>query len=410
MTDQGFVNVLNDDGSVTPVKAGDPALAGLNIYERANQRYATKPGSAVDNRYKGDHDAKLVMTVGGVPVAPADVKAADSRVTASQAATATSTKAPKTADKPDVNSLTYSGTTANGQAIYTAPSSGTSNSALSAGLNGGAANPFDNADQANAAIGTAFGPIRYRAGPVKNPLRAEPGEPGSVSQADRDSGAVLLKSLYQLSRPELKKLQQKLYGAGYTKVGKADISGLMNTATRDAYTDLLQDVAEGQANPGGPSDLTPDEYLDQLISSGAGAKARTTTSSSSRTSITSTTDARATATDAFKKALGRAPSEKQMQAFTSALQAYESAHPSTSSTVSDSSTGATVSTTETDNQGIDATAAAQNYVHSGALGTEANTYSVATDYYAAALNSLGLGGTGGPSTPHVTMAERSGPQ
>lgn len=120
----------------------------------------------------------------------------------------------------------------------------------------------------------------------------------------------------------IKHLQQQLKDAGY----QVSVTGLLDAQTNLAYEALLQDVSI--ANEAGQV-ITPDEYLQQKSSTATSGGGGTTTQTS--TSFTSATDARAAAIQAFESALGKRPSQKQLDAFYSALHAYEAANPTVTS-------------------------------------------------------------------------------
>jgi hypothetical protein len=173
---------------------------------------------------------------------------------------------------------------------------------------------------------------------------------------------------------QIKQLQQQLKDAGYS----VSVTGLLDAQTDQAYTALLTDIAvatqSGQV-------ITPEQYLAQKIAAngGPGGGANTTESS---TSFTAPTDARAAAIQAFTSALGRRPTQHQLDAFYQALHAYEAANPTVTS---QSKAGSDYSTTTSGGPGSVGSFADQ-YVAQN-FGAEAGNTS-ALHFFGLAANSL----------------------
>ena len=180
---------------------------------------------------------------------------------------------------------------------------------------------------------------------------------------------------------KIKALQQQLKDAGYN----VSVTGLLDAQTDAAYTNLLQDVSV--ANQSGTV-ITPEQYLAKKTGSG-GVGGGTTTQTS--TDFTSATDARAAAIQAFTAALGKRPDQKQLDAFYSALHAYEAANPSV--TTQDQSGSNYSTTTSGGAGGVDAFA--QQYVDQN-FGAGVGTHD-AVHYFNIIANTL----TGPPGASEV---------
>lgn len=89
--------------------------------------------------------------------------------------------------------------------------------------------------------------------------------------------------------------------------------------------------------------------------------------------------------------LGRSPRRDEFDQFVGALRSFERANPSVSTTTQEYADDELVGTSTTSSGGLSEgayTGFAEEYAQAGKLGEEANTFRVATDYYAAAMDAL----------------------
>lgn len=204
-----------------------------------------------------------------------------------------------------------------------------------------------------------------------------------------------LSSIYNMSPDQLKSLQQQLWlagmydGTGITSVNQIPL-GQADEATFAAYGNLLS-LSAKQVQRG--QDVTVDETLSGLIQqrTATGQNAGGTTRTSTSYSISDPETAKAILSNVLQAYTGVGiPDGPTLAAFQSALNDYEKAHPSTTtSTYNNTGSG-----TDTTSEGVDSlssagrTQFAQDYLFQHQGGDVAN-YQAATTYYQAALQALG---------------------
>ncbi len=177
--------------------------------------------------------------------------------------------------------------------------------------------------------------------------------------ATSQTGDELIRQLYAMPPDQLKALQQKLVDAGSSQV---TANGVADAATVNAYTNLLRTVQAYQTvNPQNP--ITPDELLNSLAKAhGAG---KTINEKSTSTNLTDRITAQQTITQAFSSKLGRKPTDQEVAAFTSALNAYEQQNPTTTDTTlnTDASGLEKSRNTVTSGHSVDPSAYALQYIN-----------------------------------------------
>lgn len=143
---------------------------------------------------------------------------------------------------------------------------------------------------------------------------------------------------------QVRALQQRLIAAGFTDI---EVNGHADPATIKAYDEITMQVAqEQQADPNSKStfDSVLKDVTDAYQADPNNKKKSayngpvTTTETDKKTSLDDPQDARAIIATAIETNLGRKATDKDIAAFTSALQQYQQMHPAV-----------TTSTTYTDN-------------------------------------------------------------
>lgn len=212
----------------------------------------------------------------------------------------------------------------------------------------------------------------------------------------------MIDNLLKMDKGTLKDLQGQMVNAGYLNKGEFTY-GFADLVTQKAYAQLLNEVATYQAKG---QHVTPQEILkmmkdsrDKAAKASGGPKHYTETDRS--VDLTDPSTAQGLVTDAITNALGRAPTPEEVTAFTSTLQATETANPqvtvSTTDTTGDvdPTTGIAKNTTKNAVQagGVDPQQIAKSYVMAN-NGPEMGAYQAGTSYYNAALAALGAISTG----------------
>jgi hypothetical protein len=220
------------------------------------------------------------------------------------------------------------------------------------------------------------------------------------------SPTQLVDELKKMSSDDLKKLQQKLKDAGADVL----VTGHADQATIGAYTQAVMTVAsEQQAQP--DSKTTVDSYLDDLIANADPSKSSydgptTVTKTTSSTETSDSEDARSIISSTIEQQLGRKATDKDIAAFTSALQQYQQMHPQTSTETQysdngnptgvagagDPSKGVVNDTTNTQDT-VNPTNFAQNYLDDHYQAETQGLHQM--DYYNWALDILGSPGSTG---------------
>lgn len=170
--------------------------------------------------------------------------------------------------------------------------------------------------------------------------------------------------------------------AGYLKQG-AFAPGTADGATDQAYQLAGMDV---NAYNAAGVEMTLEELLSQraqqIQKQGGGTQTRTATSIQEINPQTS----QQTLTGAMRQLLGREPTEEELSAFQTAIQSEAEANPQMTTTTTD----ALGNSSSRSSGGVDVGAFTEGYLGDGDLGEEANTFDVATTYYNAALQLLGV--------------------
>lgn len=186
---------------------------------------------------------------------------------------------------------------------------------------------------------------------------------------------------------QIRNWQKVMYQAGY--LSKGDLSGSFDAQSQNAYTNLLNEV--WSYNQSGVM-ISPDELLARrmraLAAFGGPGGRGSTTSTSTSVDLADPITAGALIDRTLQNYQGRGATQAERQAFTQALNAYQKAHPTTTTTTS----GPEGSSSVTNSAQVDPSAFAQQYATTGKQGVETNTHTVANDYYKAALSVLGVGG------------------
>lgn len=236
------------------------------------------------------------------------------------------------------------------------------------------------------------------------PVQGPPTFPGETPYGQSIPNPQTLTSDEMMARLEamapgsdqIKSLQNALFEASY--LGRTQISGHTDDATRSAWANMLQDAHQyNTLHPDSP--MTPDQWLaasamatKQIGGGGAGGVGTSTsTSTSTSVSLTDPITAGVLLNQTLTQALGRGATQAERARFRAALNAYQEANPATTSTTVDRATGM-VTRSSVHDRSVSPSAYAEAYAQSGNLGLEANTYKVATDYYAAAAKVLRAGG------------------
>ena len=201
----------------------------------------------------------------------------------------------------------------------------------------------------------------------------QPGPDGQTTMASAAKASLLASDSGTISG-----VQSQLVAAGYLRSGNY-VPGFADQATLDAYDDLLRD--SGMRLAAGKQ-LTVDEVLDQrtkaVLASGQQPGGN---NHATEIRYTDPTSAHALLYQAMRSRLGRAPTPGEISSFTKALNAAESGNPVESQT---DGQGAT-----TTSGGLDTGQFADDFVMQN-NGAAAGAHVVATDYYSAALNLIGV--------------------
>lgn len=156
---------------------------------------------------------------------------------------------------------------------------------------------------------------------------------------DTTYGAILQR-LGTMSAPERTALQKDLKAAGYLGKFKA---GVPDDATVDAFATLLMETARASKSD---EMLTWQDMLDRRIDaveSGASSESESHTYTS--TSTTSKESGRGVIWEAFRDAVGRNPTESEVDKFMNRLNAKERANPTVTTQVNDAQGNQTSTTT-----------------------------------------------------------------
>jgi len=191
------------------------------------------------------------------------------------------------------------------------------------------------------------------------------------------------------SPEDIARLQAEMARVGLFGKKPRYLNGKWDEKSQVAYEKLLR-----YANQGG---LTDRDALADLAANGGAeglfvGEQEPFTGSKSQTSrsvnLADPTSARQMLRSTLKDKLGRAPSKAEYEQFYSALTAAQRKNPNvTTSTVSYEEGEATGSSSVSAG-GVDAGGFAEEFAQQGAIGEEANTFMVATDYYNAAMQAL----------------------
>lgn len=162
---------------------------------------------------------------------------------------------------------------------------------------------------------------------------------GTVTTVNPTTYGAILQRLGTMSNPERTALQKDLKAAGYLDKFRA---GVPDDATVKAFSTLLMETARSSTSN---KMLTWQDMLDQRITEAETSATEKTTTSSVANSITTKESGRGVIWDAFKSAVGRDPSESEINKFMDHLNAKERANPSISTTTTDAQGNSTTSTT-----------------------------------------------------------------
>lgn len=232
--------------------------------------------------------------------------------------------------------------------------------------------------------------------PARGPLAYQPG--GSVYSEQVPAAAQSSQfqpykqgdeyKLRDLPPETISQIQMAMKTAGLLSKDAGIVTGTVDNTTLGAWRELL-----GISNRQG---MNPFAVLQQAAQNAQSQQAlrRSATSTSTSVNLTDPVTAHAIARNAIAQATGRAPTEDEYQSFLSSLNGMEQANPSvTSSTTTYDPNGDTHTTSTNSGTGAPSpTAFADEFVHKGKLGVEANTYAAATDFYKQAMQVLGAGG------------------
>ena len=225
------------------------------------------------------------------------------------------------------------------------------------------------------------------------------GSPGAgMAYPQGGEGGVPASALFQqlgaVSDDTMRMYQKKLVQAKLLSPTSLSKGGA-DDATMGAFAELFMIAIRTNQGKRPSERLTWTELLNNLAKAGSkdaatayAASHQPTTTTSEQTYLTGKDDADTYLTNAMTQLLGRAPTKKEVAAFTARLNAKEENNPSVTTTHNDGY-GNTQSTTEASS--VSPAGTADNFATSGKKrGREAGAYAI--QQYTDALMSLGMGG------------------
>ncbi len=230
---------------------------------------------------------------------------------------------------------------------------------------------------------------------VRTPDRVDPG----FTQVAPRYGPDTAPNLADLPSEIVTKIQRSMRIAGL--IGKETVlaRGMVDNNTQAAWEELLSiSNRQGLDWQTTLSRLTTDPTSGREFTTPAGTRTSQTTRN---VSVTDPMTARTQARQTWQSRLGRAPTSKELSAFEDALNAYEKANPSTTTT--DTTSVTLDNGTQDDEANVENAATttsmttptadvfADEYTRKGKLGVEANTRTAGTDYFDAVLRLVGGG-------------------
>lgn len=206
------------------------------------------------------------------------------------------------------------------------------------------------------------------------------------------TASTLFQQLGSVSDETMKMYQKKLVQANLLSSTSLSKGGA-DDATMGAFAELFMIAIRTNQGKKPGDRLTWTELLDSLSKAGSKEAAaamadanQPSTTTSEQVYLTGKDDADSYLTQAMEALLGRAPTKKEVAAFTSKLNSKEQAAPSVTTTHND---GYGNTTSQTEGSNVSAGAVAGNFAVKGPREKEAGAYKI--QQYTDALMSLGAG-------------------